>query len=196
MVCSYDVANDPFPFAPLFLSSVISLAGPSSNIILIRLISRMLERHSGAPDAWGVSIDPGENSCAWVNKLHVPESDHDISANKPQKVAEAFDEHAIPPDPVVQGLLNQFFSHMGVLWPILHKPTFVAEYSRLRTLGARHIRRSWLALFNIVLALATMTIVHDEASPDCRAAEAQVYYHRAITLCDRSTIVKSSLEIG
>ena len=174
----------------------IGLPGPSSNITLTRSISRMAAWLGNVAYPWSAPADQDKMSFAFVGTLLRPESTSMLSLTRSSQVGEPFDEFVVPPEYVTERLLNHFFSQLRVLFPVLHRPTFMQEYARLKVCGARNMRKSWLGLLNIVLALATTSIVLDKTPSDSRAAEAQVYYQRAMNFCDRCAISSSSLEIG
>ena len=174
----------------------MSTSGPSSNIVLTRVISRMLECLGKDTHIGSSPVEQIGRSYSHINEPNIPRSPRDLSLSRIRDPNETFDEYVIPPEAAVQQLLDHFFSRLGVLWPILHRPSFMSEYSRIRVCGASCTRRSWLALFNIVLALAITSTARNDLPPSARVAEAQLYYRRAVTLCDRSTIATPSLEIG
>lgn len=177
-------------------AQLIGLLGPSSNITLTRSISRMVAWLGNVAYPWPSPVDQDKMPLAFVGTLYRPESTSILSLTRVSHAGEPFDEFAVPPEYETKRLLSHFFSQLGVLFPVLHRPTFMQDYAQLKVCGARNMRKSWLGLLNIVLALATTSIVLDNSPSDSRAAEAQVYYQRAMALCDRCAVARASLEIG
>ena len=58
------------------------------------------------------------------------------------------------------------------------------------------IRKTWLGLLNMVLALTTSTTLSDTLSAEKRADTSDVYYQRAVGLCGEQILRGTSLEVG
>ena len=101
--------------------------------------------------------------------------------------------YTLPPENETLDLLLQYFSDTGLLFPYIHKETFLETYAEMRQ--KTQIRRTWLGLLNIVLALATSTR-RGGLSAEKRAEESDVYYRRAFGLCDKQMMRGTSLEVG
>lgn len=112
----------------------------------------------------------------------------------------------LPPDEEMDGLVSRFFADTGALFPFVHGPSFVDTYRRVKGLGFRRFRRSWLGLLNAILAMATVTSpsssrnasggVGGGVSAAERAARAEVFYERAKALCLDQMLHGASLETG
>jgi hypothetical protein len=64
---------------------------------------------------------------------------------------------SLPPKQIADRLLAQYFNHVHLQFPILHKPTFHAEYQKVYeegTIGA--MRREWGAVLFCVFACGTL----------------------------------------
>lgn len=59
----------------------------------------------------------------------------------------------------------------------------------------RAVRRTWLGLLNIILAIATSLSAKDDIPVEKRIQESDVYYQRANGLCDRDSKRNASLEM-
>jgi hypothetical protein len=92
--------------------------------------------------------------------------------------------------------MSQYFSNTGFLFPYIHAGTFMETYEELKRNNFTKVRRTWLGLLNIVMALSTSTAVHEDMSAEKRARESDVYYQRALGLCDKLIMRGTSLEIG
>lgn len=121
----------------------------------------------------------------------------------------------------MDALVARFFADTGALFPFVHGPSFVETYRRVKGLGFRRFRRSWLGLLNAIMAMATVTspssaravgggggggdgvggngvsggggVVSAAAE---RAAAAEVFYERAKALCLEQMLHGASLETG
>ena len=92
-------------------------------------------------------------------------------------------------------LIESYFDHIGVLFPYLHPGTFVATYSQFRT-GSGKTKRAWVAILNMVLALALQRTSAPERSANKCYEESFMYYQRATLLCDRRILTDANLETG
>lgn len=92
--------------------------------------------------------------------------------------------------------MAQYFSNTGLLFPYIHAGTFVKTYEEMKNNNFTNVRRSWLGLLNIVMALATSATIEENLSAEKRAQESNVYYQRALGLCDKHIMRGTSLEIG
>jgi hypothetical protein len=104
--------------------------------------------------------------------------------------------YALPQESQTRELLNHYFSTTGLLFPYLHEQTFWETYEDMRRNEFTKVRRTWLGLLNIVLALATSTRVKCDTNAERRIQESDVYYQRALGLCEKQMLRASSLEAG
>jgi hypothetical protein len=104
--------------------------------------------------------------------------------------------HALPSDTKARQLLAQYFSDTGLLFPYLHKETFMKTYDEMQKKNIRTVKRTWLGLLNIVMALATSTAVGSGLNSEQRTLESDIYYQRAAALCKEQIMRGTSLEVG
>lgn len=100
-----------------------------------------------------------------------------------------------PPDRTLQ-LVLQYFENTGLLFPYIHRESFLATYHDAAASSFRRVRRSWLGLLNMVLAMAVSASYLDERGAQRRMAESGVFFHRAMALCEKQIRFGASLEIG
>lgn len=112
------------------------------------------------------------------------------------KRKEKVDIYAIPPEPLVMDLLHRYFSYPGYFFPYIHEDTFMETYRQIRNTKHPLVRRSWLGLFNMVLAMAVSTRIDNTVDAVDRFQESDVYYQRAYGLCGKLMLRGASLEIG
>ena len=60
----------------------------------------------------------------------------------------------------------------------------------------KKVRRTWLGLMNMIMAIAIGTKVVVGVSAEDRARESDIYYKRAVGLCEKQILRGTSLEIG
>lgn len=104
--------------------------------------------------------------------------------------------YALPPEDRTRILIEQYFEKTGQLLPFIHEMSFYETYLQMRLKGFSKIRRNWLGLLNIILAISTSLSMKDELTPEERIQESDIYYQRANSLCDRDSKRHASLEMG
>lgn len=104
--------------------------------------------------------------------------------------------YALPPEGRTRELIAQYFGDTGLLFPYIHEGTFWESYNEMKSSNFKRVRRSWLGLLNIVMALATSTTIDTRMTAEKRARESDVYYQRATGLCEKQIMRGASLEIG
>ena len=104
--------------------------------------------------------------------------------------------YALPPDSQVMDIIRRYFNDSGYLFPYIHEETFVRTYMEFRGQAQPKVRRTWLGLLNMVLALATNTKVDGDPNAAKRLEESNIYYQRALGLCQKHIMRGTSLEVG
>lgn len=99
------------------------------------------------------------------------------------------------PDRTLQ-LILQYFGNTGLLFPYIHRESFLATYHDAVATSFRKVRRSWLGLLNMILAMSVSTSPLDDRGAQRRMAESGVFFHRAMALCEKQIRFGASLEIG
>ncbi|KAH7029734.1 fungal-specific transcription factor domain-containing protein [Microdochium trichocladiopsis] len=97
------------------------------------------------------------------------------------------------PEDVTEQLLQEYFSNTGMLFPYIHETSFMDTYRQARLSAFAGVRRTWLALLNIVLAIA---IQADASRPDTSlaAADAELFFCKARNLCGTHMLRSTTLE--
>ena len=104
--------------------------------------------------------------------------------------------YALPHETQTRELLDHYFSSTGLLFPYVHEQTFRKTFEDMRGNQVTNVRRTWLGLLNIILALATSTRLKRDIPAGRRVQESDVYYQRALGLCEKQMLRGSSLEAG
>jgi len=90
----------------------------------------------------------------------------------------------LPPDHECLNLIRQYFDRTGVLFPYINEETFLATYDEFKATRFRKVRRSWLGLLNMLLAMATRTAVSSKLSGQEKEEQSDTYFVRAWRLCE------------
>ena len=104
--------------------------------------------------------------------------------------------YALPNETITRNLIARYFGDTGLLFPYIHEQTFLNTYNEIKANGFTKIRRAWLGLLNMIMAMATSTTIVNGLSAEKRARESDVYYQRAMGLCKEQIMRGTSLEIG
>ena len=104
--------------------------------------------------------------------------------------------YALPLEVETLRLIKQYMSYTGLLYPYLSEETILETYDQMKRDKFTKVRRTWLGLLNMVLALSTSTSVNREITSKQRTKESDVYYQRALGLCNNQILRGTSLEIG
>jgi hypothetical protein len=170
--------------------------GSSSNIAFMRHITRSMEatgRGQLHTPSMNEDLSHIDNGIVSVSRpVSLP------SSSPPQtKFLEAGRGiYCLPPDNETRDLLRRYFSNTGLLFPFIHEPTFFQEYEDMRSETIPKVRRTWLGLLNMVLAMASSTSADFERPAAVRRRESDVFYQRAHELCRRQMLRGASLETG
>lgn len=104
--------------------------------------------------------------------------------------------YALPPEARTWSLIKEYFQKTGQLLPFVHEETFCATVLEMKSNNFTKVRRTWLGLLNIILAIATTLHVDFSISSEQRIEESDVYYQRAVGLCDKEPRRNASVELG
>ena len=172
--------------------------GPSSNVPFSRCILHMVARVNNIDEPWSPALKQGERPTDIMNhntslarnatSYHFP--------NPHTQLKDASDKYHFPSDETVQPLLKVYFSDVGTLFPYIHEATFRENYASFRKRDPRNCRPIWLGLLNMILAVAKNSIHRNDSSVNEWTTEAQTYYRRAVSICDRYILGGSTLENG
>lgn len=106
------------------------------------------------------------------------------------------DEFMLPREGLLEALMDEYFNHAALLFPYIHEPTLRTIYVELKISRFRSARRTWLALLNMVLAIASK--LRTSALPVSNVSDGDDtrYYRRALKLCYRYMFCVTSVEMG
>jgi hypothetical protein len=170
--------------------------GPSSNIAFTRHISQAVARVTQSRQTWAT---PGtEESLKFAGRM-TRDSGPASPVRRPQggerPEASAVNIYFIPAEPETRILLKSYFAYIGTLYPYIHEATFIETYDEMKRNNFRKVRRTWLGLFNMVLALATSVPYRSDVTVEKRTERANEFYQRALSLCKEQMMRGTSLEV-
>ena len=171
--------------------------GPSSNISFMRHISRAIAR-GNVNNASAAPISPPDQGAGGMVNVSRSRPAVDVSEqrNRGTAATDGINIFALPSEDRTWNLIQQYFHKTGELLPFIHQPSFCETYFQMKKDNFTKVRRTWLGLLNIVLAIATSLSTEDNMSAERRIQESDVYYQRANGLCDRDSKRNASLEMG
>lgn len=103
---------------------------------------------------------------------------------------------ALPPQSETLALIQRYFSNTGLLFPYIYPPVFLETYHQMAQENFMKVRRTWLGLLNMVLAMSSITAIPGGAKADTRIAESDVFYQRGLGLCGSEILRGTTLEVG
>ena len=170
--------------------------GSSSNIAFTRHISQAVARVTQSRQTW---TTPGtEESLKFAGRM-TRDSGPASPVRRPQGIEHgksgAVDIYFIPAEAETRSLMKSYFDYIGSLYPYVHEATFSRTYEEMRRNNFKEVRRTWLALFNMVLALAIGVPYNSDVTVEQRTEKANVYYQRAMILCKEQMTRGTSLEV-
>ncbi|OBR11179.1 Fungal specific transcription factor domain-containing protein [Colletotrichum higginsianum IMI 349063] len=170
--------------------------GPSSNIAFTKILRRTLDHlllKTQRARQGVTSSTPGQHTqkhMLAVSRSSSPVIDS-FDSRRLEKPSEA---SRLPPEDEVTRLVRQFFGDTGLLFPYIHEESFWKTFAHYRSIGMRTARYSWLALLNMILALATSTTNAAGLGFGDRQAVSEVYYRRAKSLSMTEMMTGANVE--
>ncbi|RGP72628.1 hypothetical protein FLONG3_6636 [Fusarium longipes] len=171
-----------------------SFFGPSSNIALMRHILRVVDAKRSQNLNQASTTPVSEYSTyegGLLSSSNVFPPVSRCTSNKSHKP----DANILPPDEAMQRLVRAYFNNTGLLYPYIHEQEFLDTYQRFRASGFRgDVRRTWLGLLNMILAMATCTSCWEGSGSETHFEESDIYYRRARGLCQTQMFRGTTLE--
>lgn len=183
-----------------FYRHILNSPGPTSNIALMRTIFRAVayKRATNMNNAIAGFKNPADaNRTSAINLARAfPESPNVCTASGDASSPGGC--NILPSHEQTEQLVNRYFSNTGMLFPYIHKPTFVETYSHICEQNFRgNVRRTFLGLLNMVLAMAAWSESGRQSTAETTSHfESAIFYQRAQELCGKSMQRGTSLETG
>jgi hypothetical protein len=175
------------------LQMLTSDAGPSSNVAFLRYIARGVASKSNSSQPWSPSFS-GPNRASDHGFASISRSGFPSPTDK--REATHINLFVLPAPEDTMKLINVFFINTATLFPYLHRESFLSAYTAVGDNNWTKVRRTWLGLLNMVLALATSAVVDSRVPAPNRMAASNVFYRRAVDLCRERMMRGATLEIG
>ena len=112
--------------------------------------------------------------------------------------ANQVDVHAVPSQELADEMVTRYFTIMQRLFPYLHEESFLETYAQVKGSNYIRVRKAWLALLNMMFAMATSSSTDGGISVEKRMSDSEIYYQRACGLCIPQVLRgrRVNLEIG
>ncbi|XRM46491.1 hypothetical protein ABZX51_009523 [Aspergillus tubingensis] len=168
--------------------------GPSSNVTLIRHLRRAIGHTltiQGSTE--GLPSDTLTYNGGFVSASRPPSPRAQSGGVRPEMTEN--DIFALPPSAEMFRLITQYFTDTGLMFPYIHPPTFLETYDTMLRQNFTRVRRTWLGLLNMVLAMAIITTTPGGAPANVRMAESDVFYQRSLKLCGKEILRGTTLEV-
>ncbi|KAL2837451.1 fungal-specific transcription factor domain-containing protein [Aspergillus pseudodeflectus] len=168
--------------------------GPSSNVAFTRHLCRAIgscATLNGAPT--GLLADTPAYDGGFVSASRPPSPPGPIDSLRfDQRGKDIF---KLPPPSETLSLIKQYFTNTGLLFPYIHPPTFLQTYEEMVRDNFKRVRRTWLGLLNIILAMVTITASPYDAPANTRVTDSDVFYQRSLGLCRDEILRGTTLEV-
>ena len=123
--------------------------------------------------------------------LRRPAAETQDRAQQPRPV----EPFALPSHSEAEELLRVYFTTVNLMVPFIHEDSFLAMYRKSRSDGARTMRKSWLGVLNMLLAVGT-NVLTPTSPPLERTSRADMYFERAVELVKPQMLGRLSVELG
>ena len=178
---------------------IIIHPGPTSNIAFTHHISRAIAQIS----QFNYSPFAIENSDSQSLRFHsavmnFPQPTrsflHTNSTNKGK--GPEVNIYALPPEQKTRELLSEYFNTTALLFPYIYESKFWETYEEMKRNNFTKVKKTWLGLLNMIMALTTSISLETGLSAEARLKESYIFYQRASGLCDPQIMRGASLELG
>ncbi|KAG2414300.1 hypothetical protein HFD88_003491 [Aspergillus terreus] len=168
--------------------------GPSSNVAFLRHLTRGIINSGKVHGTLSTSAsDTGACDGGFVNASRPPSPPGKHGSRQFKRDRESI--FTLPPHQEMLNLINTYFSDTGLLFPYIYPPTFLETYHQMVRENFKKVRRTWLGLLNMILAMATITRAPGNADADTRISESDVFYQRGLALCGSEILRGTTLEV-
>ncbi|KAG0130672.1 fungal-specific transcription factor domain-containing protein [Tuber indicum] len=169
--------------------------GPSSNIAFIGHVTRALATSVSVTTTFTKEFrrtDPTlDSSSRFIPPRNSPApstgGELDIRAGN-------VNIYVLPPQKRVLHYVTLYFQNTNILFPYLHQPSFLETYEEALRDGFSKVRRTWLALLNLVMAMGSRASTETDISAEEKYKTAEVFYQRGFGLCDGHFLRLASLD--
>ncbi|BCS19451.1 fungal specific transcription factor domain-containing protein [Aspergillus puulaauensis] len=101
---------------------------------------------------------------------------------------------ALPQREETDSLLRLYFSTVNLMIPGVHEDSFRTTYAKMQRNGLSGIRKSWLGVLNVILAIATNVLAATSPTRE-QATKSKMYFEQALELIKADMLGRLSLEM-
>ena len=107
-----------------------------------------------------------------------------------------FDILLMPPESAAQNYFDLYFTNTHYLYPFINEDEFRKTYQIFTHEGVSSARPTWLAMMNLIIALAIITRNDEKKTIDEKVQESRVFVQRAWYNVGSDVLGGKSLEFG
>ena len=164
--------------------------GYSSTLGFVAVLLKAVVRASQGvmePSRFGIEVQP----TAAMSSSPLDQTT-DLNAQALSVPRSRVDPYVLPPRHRVMRLFDAYFNNTHTLYPYLHRSSIQQAYNEASATGFKHVRPSWLALLNLIFALAVQTSI--DTNIRLERAEAALFFQRAKRVFSQNILSTNSLE--
>lgn len=122
--------------------------------------------------------------------LSAPGPSEEFEVFRPERI----NMYVLPSESRCRHFISLYFQNTNILFPYLHQPTFIKTYEAALSTGFTKVRRTWLALLNLVMAMGSRTNTERSVSAEEKYRTAEIFYQRGTALCNEHLLRLASLD--
>ncbi|KAI5788321.1 fungal-specific transcription factor domain-containing protein [Geopyxis carbonaria] len=169
--------------------------GPSSNIAFIGHVTKALATSVSVTGAFSKDLKHTEAQLETPSRPRTPGPSGGVSEVGEFEVRPGnVNIYVLPAESRVRHFITLYFQNTNILFPYLHQPTFLDTYERALKDGFTKVRRTWLALLNLVMAMGSRASTEKDVSTEDKYKTAEIFYLRGYGLCNEHLLRLASLD--
>jgi Fungal specific transcription factor domain len=187
----------PPPVLLVWVFLLYTSSGPSSNIAFIGHVTRALASSANVTATFSKDFRRTASTFESSSRVNTGRNSPAPSASGEFDVRPgSVNIYVLPPQKRVLHYINLYFSNTNILFPYLHQPSFQDAYDEALKGGFSKVRRTWLALLNLVMAMGSRASTEPDVTAEEKYRTAEVFYQRGFGLCDGHFLRLASLDSG
>ncbi|KAL7269437.1 hypothetical protein RUND412_007901 [Rhizina undulata] len=167
--------------------------GPSSNIAFIGHVTRALATSVSVTAAFPKDLRHTESSMDSSSSLALSLHSSSLPGEFDVRPA-SVNIYVLPPQKRTLHFIDLYFQNTNILFPYLHQPSFLETYHEALKDNFSKVRRTWLALLNLVMAMGSRASTESDVSTEEKYKTAEVFYQRGFGLCKEHLLKLASLD--
>ena len=126
----------------------------------------------------------------------IPSTPSRLDNQQPEKVDEDIDPCVLPLEADIRRMIHAYFTGAGQVFPYIHEQTFRRSYEEVSTENFKRVRRTWLALLNMMFALVKGLEKNSSNQVDELLGQSDIFCRRALALGTKEMLWGSNIETG